>query len=508
MLAPAVTSAIAGLAIFAIYIYRLQHQRNTSERGNGCGPVTKHRSKEPFSGVDFHMRMYADMPSLYQHHQRYGKTFQLQTFIAQPAIMTLATANIRAVNTAKEFGVEPMRLPSMEYFCGRGFLTTDGDLWQHSRKLLKPGFAKHNLVNLDFLSQQVDDLLATLPVQGKTVDLQPMFYTLVIHTRSSTGIAALILFVQFLNTSVHFLLGINPNEDYKGAPHTSAEFIEAFHDALFYTMFRAILGRAWFIVPKRKYLDACRTAHEYLDYYIDQALNHQSSSRISTPHAKTRSLLGNLSDQTSDLKFIRHQILQGMMASQETTSALLGNACLLLSRHPKYWGQIRLEALKAGAAVYDFDTLLSLVSVHNVLLETLRLYPVFPLLSRDTLKDTQLPTGGGKDQNLPMFVPKGTVVVLSYYALHRDTTVFGEDVEEFKPERWETIKPGTWDFMGFGGGNRACMGQQKVLVEAAYVLVRLAKQYSKLESRDSSAWEGEMKLTCKSKNGCKVALFS
>jgi cytochrome P450 len=314
--------------------------------------------------------------------------------------------------------------------------------------------------------------------------------------------------VQFLNTSMYFLLGLDPTNDYKGAPHSSSEFITAFHDALFYTMFKMLLGRAWFMVPQKKYLDACRKAHEYLDYYIDQALSEHESDATNDSYAKKQSLLASLSSQTSDLKFIRSQILQGMMASQETTSALLGNAFLLLSRHPNCWEQVRMEALNTGSMDSDFDTLLSLKTIHNVLLETLRLYPVFPVLTRGALEDTQLPTGGGPDQDQPIFVPKNTLVVLSYYALHRDPAVFGEDVEAFRPERWDIIKPGTWDFMGFGGGNRACMGQQKVLVEAAYVLVRLAKNFSKLESRDSSAWEGELKLTCKSKNGCKVALSS
>lgn len=307
---------------------------------------------------------------------------------------------------------------------------------------------------------------------------------------------------------MYFLLGIDPAKNYQGAPHTSTEFIAAFHDALFYTMFRITLGRAWSMVPQKKYLDACRKAHEYLDYYINLALSQQPSNNSHNIHTNKQSLLESLSNQTDDLPFIRHQILQGMMASQETTSALLGNACLLLSRHPKYWEQIRLEVSKAESNISHFDMLLNLVSVRNVLLETLRLYPVFPLLARAALEDTQLPTGGGAQQNMPVFVPKGTNIILSYYALHRDPAVFGDDVEEFRPERWDQIKPGAWEFMGFGGGNRACLGQQKALVEAAYVLVRFARRYSKIESRDSSAWEGEMKLTCKSKNGCKVALLS
>jgi cytochrome P450 len=107
-----------------------------------------------------------------------------------------------------------------------------------------------------------------------------------------------------------------------------------------------------------------------------------------------------------------------------------------------------------------------------------------------------------------VFIPKGTAVVMSYYALHRDPVVFGEDVEIFRPERWKSIKPGQWEYMAFGGGSRACLGQQKVLVEAGHVLLSLAKTFANLESRDSKDWTGELKLTCKNANGCKVALLN
>jgi cytochrome P450 len=95
---------------------------------------------------------------------------------------------------------------------------------------------------------------------------------------------------------------------------------------------------------------------------------------------------------------------------------------------------------------------------------------------------------------------------MGYYALHRDPNVFGNDVETFRPERWDTIKPGQWEFLGFGGGNRACLGQQKAMLEASYVLARLSQAIEKLKSRDDREWKGELKLTCKSAHGCKVTV--
>jgi cytochrome P450 len=275
-------------------------------------------------------------------------------------------------------------------------------------------------------------------------------------------------------------------------------------------MFRILLGRLWSLLPQKRYLRVCKTTHEYLDYSIDQALSSDVETE-SRGHGASRgatpSLLASLSSQTDDRLFIRSQILQGMMASQETTSALLGNPCFLLSRHPKYWQQIRLAISSYELGDFEFDMLLNLKVVQNILVESLRLYPIFAIMGRAAIQDTKLPVGGGPNQDEPVFIPKGTVVTMSWYALHRDTVVYGDDVEEFRPERWETIQPTHWEFMGFGGGNRECLGKQKVLVEAAYVLVRLAKKFEVLESRDKDDWVGELKMTCKSKNGCKVALY-
>lgn len=138
----------------------------------------------------------------------------------------------------------------------------------------------------------------------------------------------------------------------------------------------------------------------------------------------------------------------------------------------------------------------------------MRLYPIFPLLNRVALRDTSLPVGGGAGQDAPVFVPQGTTAQMGYFALHRDARVFGSDVEAFRPERWDEMKPELWEFVPFGGGARACLGRDKALVEAAFVLSRLALRFVALEGRDARAWKGEMKLTCQNANGCLVGLFA
>lgn len=146
--------------------------------------------------------------------------------------------------------------------------------------------------------------------------------------------------LQFLNTSIKFLLGVDPTKKMAGGPHTSEDFIECFHDALHLTMFRGLLGSLWFLFPQRRYRRICKTNHGYIDHAVDLALHRNAEEHDFYDSAKTinknTSLIKGISAQTDDRYIIRSKILQGMMASQETTSSLLGNACFLLSRHPIY----------------------------------------------------------------------------------------------------------------------------------------------------------------------------
>ena len=123
------------------------------------------------------------------------------------------------------------------------------------------------------------------------------------------------------------------------------------------------------------------------------------------------------------------------------------------------------------------------------------------------LRDTILPRGGGASGKAPIFAPQGTTIYTNQYTLDRDETVFGNGVEIFNPGRWNSFncKSTSWEYMPFGGGPRACVGQQNALAEAAYIVAKIAQVYKGLESRDDKDWEGEWKLTAKNVNGCKVA---
>lgn len=117
-----------------------------------------------------------------------------------------------------------------------------------------------------------------------------------------------------------------------------------------------------------------------------------------------------------------------------------------------------------------------------------------------------MPVGGGPDGKDPILVRKGDVVQVNKNVLHRDTDIWGPDAEEFRPERWEGVRP-FWTFVPFGGGPRRCPAQMLVTTEASFVLARLMQRYRRIEARDPNPYIGVMRVGPSNKYGVKSALY-
>lgn len=93
----------------------------------------------------------------------------------------------------------------------------------------------------------------------------------------------------------------------------------------------------------------------------------------------------------------------------------------------------------------------------------------------------------------PTHLKKGDSVNVLIPKLHRDTEAWGEDVEEFRPERFEDPSAIPQDaYKPFGNGQRACIGQQFALQEATLVLGMVLKHF---ELIDHTHYELKVKET-------------
>lgn len=190
-------------------------------------------------------------------------------------------------------------------------------------------------------------------------------------------------------------------------------------------------------------------------------------------------MLGSAHPETGamlDDENIRHQIQTFLVAGHETTSGALSFALHYLSRDP--------QALAAAYAETDavlgpdrdarptFEQVPKLRHLRRCLDEALRLWPTAPAFARGPRETTVL---GGRWQIEP-----GDWAMALLPAVHRDPAVWGDDAEEYRPDRFlpvEVKARPAHTYKPFGTGERACIGRQFALHEAVLVLARVLHRF-------------------------------
>lgn len=461
-----------------------------------CQPPPKLPSIDPFFGLDLlkeSLKISKQHKILETHakqHDVYGKTFQASR-LGRTTIYTVHPDNLKAVygTNWKEWGTG--RADAMEPFCGRGFVTRDGEEWRSHRALFASTLTEVNTVNLELLSETYEQYIQHLLSDGEAVDLAPIFNEL------------------FLDLSLQFLFGKRLATLYSGDfPVDMHTFEDAFNTAQGWMGIRLAFGKfgCGISLLSRKWKESCKVVHSFVDHHITEALE---KSNVSKSQESATSLLENLVLRGKSEGEIRSQIIQGMLVTQDTTGIVLSNTIFLLSRHPEVWARLREKVASLGPFEgWTAADLKNLKLLHNSIKESLRIYPLLHANGRIAVTNTTLPTGGGPDGTAPIFIPAGERVSTNFYRLHREKSVFGEDIELFNPDRWNDISPNNWEFMPFSHGPRSCAGRHKALGEASYIIARMALQFEWIESRDDRPWTEDVKLVAKNGNGCQVALYT
>uniref|UniRef100_A0A8R1EKT9 Cytochrome P450 n=2 Tax=Caenorhabditis japonica TaxID=281687 RepID=A0A8R1EKT9_CAEJA len=118
-----------------------------------------------------------------------------------------------------------------------------------------------------------------------------------------------------------------------------------------------------------------------------------------------------------------------------------------------------------------FDQLSQLKYLEYVVKETLRMYPLATLANaRRCMRATKI----GDYQ-----VEEGVEVMCDTWTLHYDKKIWGEDAEEFKPERWENGEDHFYKggFIPFGLGPRQCVGMRLAYMEEKLLLSHILRKY-------------------------------
>ncbi len=168
---------------------------------------------------------------------------------------------------------------------------------------------------------------------------------------------------------------------------------------------------------------------------------------------------------------VREEVITLFTAGYDTTALALAWAFYLLSLNRDVEERLVAEVKSVlGGRTPTLEDLQTMNYTDRVLKETMRLYPPAPFFPREAIADVEI---GGYT------LPKGSVVFISPYVIHRDPEFF-PDPERFEPERFN---PGyeeripKYAYFPFGGGPRVCIGQSFALMEAEIILATIVQRF-------------------------------
>jgi cytochrome P450 len=437
---------LAPLTLLSLhFIYKTLNTRASRRkliREHGCEPVPKYAHKGILGkllGTDVIKEMVASAKKGNMHetnrHRNWSNpkinTLQVQA-LGRATIVTIEPENVKTILATKfgDYSLGEVRCRTFIPLFGHGIFDTDGAAWERSRGLIRPNFVRQQVADLDMFESHVQELISSVPRDGTSVDLQDLFFALTMDSATE------FLFGKSTNT----LAGIGP-EAQRGR-----DFAESFvyaTEAVALEFRTAGLTR-W--IPDSKWQKSLKIIHSYADDIIAHALEEHKTLDFSKE--KKYTFLHELITRTQDPYTLRSELLNVLLAGRDTTAGLLSNTWHVLSKRPDIWAKLKKEIDGLGGQAPDYASIKELKYLRYLLNESLRLMPVVPANSRQAIRDTVLPLGGGPEGRSPLLVKKGQIVSYSPWSMHRRKDFYGPDALEFKPERWENLRPG-WEYLPY-----------------------------------------------------------
>jgi len=156
-------------------------------------------------------------------------------------------------------------------------------------------------------------------------------------------------------------------------------------------------------------------------------------------------------------KELRDELLTLVLAGHETTANSLAWTWERLVRTPDAYERLR-EAVRT-----DTDREAVIEATIN---EGMRSRPVIPMIGRRVTVPWRLGEYA---------VPAGSPIAISILLVHHREDLYPQPFA-FRPERWLGRKPGTYEWIPFGGGIRRCLGASLAMAEQRVVLEAMVRR--------------------------------
>ncbi|KAB5527001.1 hypothetical protein DKX38_020848 [Salix brachista] len=344
---------------------------------------------------------------------------------------------------------------------GNGIFAVDGDKWRQQRKLASFEFSKRVLRDFSCSvfrrnASKLVRVISEMAIGDQIFDMQDTLMRCTLDSIFKVG----------------FGVELNCLE---GSSKEGTEFMKAFDDSNALVYWRYVdplwklkryfnIGSEASLKKNIKIIDAfvtnlIRTKRKLL---AEERLCDDKEDILSRFLVESKKDPEEMND-----KYLRDIILNFMIAGKDTSANTLSWFFYMLCKNPVIQEKVAQEVRDVTRSQDDVvnveeftanitDTGLEQMHyLHAALTETLRLYPAVPLDGRCAEVDDILPDG--------FRMKKGDGLYYMAYAMGRMPYIWGEDAEDFRPERWlnnGVFQPESpFKFIAFHAGPRICLGK-------------------------------------------------
>ncbi|KAK8944823.1 Cytochrome P450 714C2 [Platanthera zijinensis] len=350
---------------------------------------------------------------------------------------------------------------------GNGLLMVEGDDWTHHRHIVARAFSTTNLnamigMMVESTAEMLDDWssrMAAAEAGGREIDVEKDII------RNAAEIIA--------KTSFG-IIQENGKKVFEKLQHMQTMLFKS--DRLVGVPFSKILS------PRQSY-EAWKLGKE-IDGLLLDIIRSRKENPGSAPAGggDQKDLLGFLLEGMDGGEGGRRKLTSRELVEEcktfffgghETTALALTWTLLLLALYPQWQKALREEIMEVSAGQPLTPHMLSkLTKMGWVWNEVLRLYSPAPNVQRQAREEVVI----GE-----VVIPKGTNMWVDVVGMHHDRALWGDDVNEFKPERFKDhINGGCKHRMGFipfGFGGRICIGRNLTILEYKVVLSLILRKF-------------------------------
>jgi len=378
---------------------------------------------------------------------------------------------------------------ALEGLVGKGLVTSEGDFWARQRRLAQPIFRQKNIdayanVMVEY-TQRMLESWQDGAIRDVSADMMRLALDIVMKTllgQEVQDVAAqrinnvLEIFQDWLDHNSAVAVAATLAEIGEQQAQTSPESSESID---------------------KEYQDAIAL----FDETVYDIINYRRANGLMGNDLL--GLLMQVEDADDGTRMtdqqLRDESATFIVAGHETTANLLSWTWMLLAQNPQVRERLNaeLKTVLNGRPPTVAD-LPQLTYADWVLKESLRLYPPAHEFAREAAEDYDLDG---------YIIPKGTTVLGSQWAMHRNPHYFNEP-ETFQPERWDNdlekqLPRGV--YFPFNDGPRVCIGKRFSIMEALLLLATISQQFQ-LNLVPDQIIEPRTSIALKPKYGLQVVL--